>query len=112
MITIHFIPASGDATAREPLQLQCKTGQSLMQAAVAANVEGIEADCGGMMTCGTCHVYVREPHAGLLPPPEGEEDGMLEFTAAPRKPNSRLSCQIQLDETLDGLTVELPDRQH
>lgn len=108
MITIHLIPAGGDA----PLELRCKTSQSLMQAAVEANVKGIEADCGGMMTCGTCHVYVREPHASRLPAPDGEESGMLEFTAAPRRPNSRLSCQIRLDENLDGLIVELPDSQH
>jgi 2Fe-2S ferredoxin len=37
---------------------------------------------------------------------------MLGFTAAPRRPNSRLSCQIQLEDSLDGLTVELPDSQH
>ena len=108
MITVHFIRPGGG----EPLALQCKPGQSLMQAAVAANVQGIEADCGGMMTCGTCHVYVREPYASRLPAPDGEEDGMLGFTVAPRRPNSRLSCQIQLEPALDGLAVELPDRQH
>src|SRR5687767_15773390 len=109
MITIHFIPAGGNA---EPLQLQCKTGQSLMQAAVTANVAGIEADCGGLMTCGTCHVYVREPYASRLPLPLEDEDAMLDFTAALRRPNSRLSCQIALEESLDGLTVDLPDSQH
>ena len=112
MITVHFIPAGKEPFARAPVDLQCKTGQSLMQAAVAANVPGIDADCGGMMTCGTCHVYVCEPHASRLPPAGGEEDGMLEFTAAPRRPNSRLSCQIPLEDALDGLTAELPDCQH
>ena len=107
MITIHFVEAGDDA-----LQLQCKTGQSLMQAALAANIDGIEADCGGLMTCATCHVYVREPHASQLPLPSADELGMLEFTAAPRKPSSRLSCQIALTEALDGLTVDLPESQH
>jgi 2Fe-2S ferredoxin len=83
-----------------------------MQAAVAANVRGIEADCGGLVTCATCHVYVREPFAGRLPPPAADELGMLEFTAAARKANSRLSCQIALAPDLDGLTVDLPDTQH
>lgn len=108
MITIRFV-AVGDAS---PLQVKCKTGQNLMQAAVAANVDGIEADCGGLMTCATCHVYVREPHAHQLPPPGDDELGMLEFTASPRKPNSRLSCQIELTEALDGLTLDLPESQH
>jgi 2Fe-2S ferredoxin len=107
MITIHLFEAGG-----ADLQVECKTGQSLMQAAVAANVDGIEADCGGSMTCATCHVYVREPHASQLPPPSDEELGMLEFTASPAKANSRLSCQIELTEALDGLTVDLPESQH
>ena len=110
MITVQFIaPLAG---AAQPLQLRCNTGQSLMQAAVAAQVEGIAADCGGMMTCATCHVYVREPHASQLPPPGEEELGMLEFTASPRRANSRLSCQIKLTQELDGLTVELPESQY
>lgn len=108
MITVHLVPADGG----EPTQLQCKPGQSLMQAAVDANVAGIEADCGGLMTCATCHVYVREPFLASLPAQSADELAMLEFTASPRRASSRLSCQIQLDETLDGLTVDLPPSQH
>lgn len=107
MITIHLVAADGGET-----RLECRPGQSLMQAAVAANVSGIEADCGGMTTCGTCHVYVREPFATALPAPSADELAMLEFTAAERRANSRLSCQIALEQALDGLTVDLPDTQH
>lgn len=107
MITVHLVAADGTRTS-----LTCKPGPSLMQAAGAAGVPGIEADCGGMMTCGTCHVYVHEPHASRLPPPSDEEDAMLGFTASPRRPNSRLSCQIDLDDSLDGLTVDLPASQY
>lgn len=111
MITIHFV--AGKDTAQETKRtLQCKPGQSLMEAAVSANVRGIEADCGGLLTCGTCHVQVLAPHDALLPPPDSDELGMLDFTAAPRQPNSRLSCQIRLTEAMDGLTVELPASQH
>ena len=110
MIRIHLYPAG--SPDGPPIELACNAGQSVMQAAVAASIEGIEADCGGMMTCATCHVYVREPHASRLAPPSEEERGMLEFTAAERKPNSRLSCQIVLDESLDGLAADLPDTQH
>ncbi|ROZ72402.1 2Fe-2S iron-sulfur cluster-binding protein [Ramlibacter sp. WS9] len=108
MITVHLVPDGAAA----PLDLQCKTGQSLMQAAVAANVKGIEGECGGMMTCGTCHVYVHEPYAGRLPPRSADEDAMLGFTASPRRANSRLSCQIALTEGLDGLTADLPANQY
>jgi ferredoxin, 2Fe-2S len=107
MITVHLVDSAG-----APLRLECKTGQSLMQAAVKGNVEGIEGECGGMMTCGTCHVYVRGPHASALPAPEADELAMLEFTAVPRRGNSRLSCQIQLTDALDGLTVDLPESQY
>jgi 2Fe-2S ferredoxin len=107
-ITIHLVPPDGSAT----IDLQCATGQSLMQAAVANNVEWIEADCGGMMTCATCHVYVRQEFLSKLPDMTGDEDSMLDFTASLRKPNSRLSCQVPLGEALDGLTVDLPASQH
>lgn len=105
-ITIHLVPAAG-----APITLRCATGQSLMQAAVANNVEGIEAECGGTMTCATCHVYVRGEFADKLPEMTSDEDATLDFTAAQRKPASRLSCQIALTEALDGLTVDLPDTQ-
>lgn len=111
MITIHLIAADALPTVAKTT-IDGKPGQSLMQAAVAANVAGIEADCGGLLTCATCHVYVHEPWASRLPAPGPDELGMLEFTAAPRRANSRLSCQIQLSEALDGLTVDLPDKQH
>ena len=107
MIKIHLVAPDGAETT-----LEAPAGESLMQAAVAANEPGIAADCGGLLTCATCHVYVREPFAAQLPAPEPDELAMLEFTAAPRKSNSRLSCQIALAESLDGLTVELPDTQH
>ena len=108
MIIVRLFPAG----AGEPRQLTCEPGQSLMQAAVAANVPGIEADCGGLMTCATCHVYVREPHASALPPPGDDESAMLDFAAAPRRAHSRLSCQIELAPALDGLAVDLPPNQH
>jgi 2Fe-2S ferredoxin len=107
-ITVHLVPAGSAA----PVALPCRTGQSLMQAAVDANVAGIVAECGGMMTCATCHVYVREPFLGLLPAMSSDEDSMLGFTASPRQANSRLSCQIRLADELDGLTVDLPPTQY
>jgi len=108
-IKLHLF---GPASAPGETTLEVKTGQSLMQAAVANDVKGIEADCGGLLTCATCHVYVREPFASRLDLPTEDEMGMLEFTASPRRPNSRLSCQIKLAPELDGLAVDLPDSQH
>jgi ferredoxin, 2Fe-2S len=83
-----------------------------MEAAVEANVPGIAADCGGLLTCATCHVYVREDWLDRLPPISDDEASMLAFTASPRQPRSRLSCQLVLSESLDGLVVELPPTQY
>lgn len=83
-----------------------------MEAAVAAGVTGIAADCGGLLTCATCHVMVTAPFAALLPAADGEERSMLAFTATPATAASRLSCQIILNAELDGLTVELPASQY
>lgn len=111
MITLHFI-ANNDPAALGSASFDSKPGRSLMQAAQSGGVEGIAADCGGCLTCATCHVVVREPWASQLPPPGADELAMLEFTAVPRQPGSRLSCQIQLNDALDGLTVDLPATQY
>ncbi len=87
-------------------------GISLMQAATGQGVDGIVADCGGSCICATCHVYVDERWASQLPAPESYELDMLDNTAAERKANSRLSCQIKLGPELQGLTVHIPDRQY
>ena len=110
-ISVHLIAHNGSVTT-----INAKIGKSLMEAATAANVDGIAADCGGLMTCATCHVFVDEPYASQfasqLGMPDAEEAAMLAFTAAPRQPNSRLSCQITLSAELDGLTVKLPASQY
>ena len=106
-MTVHFITHSGVSTA-----VEAKVGKSLMDAATAKNIDGIAADCGGLMTCATCHVFVEEPFASQLAKPDAEELAMLAFTATPRQSNSRLSCQITLSEALDGIAVTLPASQY
>jgi ferredoxin, 2Fe-2S len=68
----------------------------------------IKAECGGAATCATCHVYVDEAWAGKLPEPSDDEEDLL-YTAQDRRPNSRLSCQILLNDDLDGLRVTLAE---
>ncbi len=111
MITVHFIAhqqpgGPGSAT------VSAQPGKTLMQAAQAAGVDGIAADCGGSLTCATCHVLVREPWASQLPAVQADERGMLDFTATTAEPHSRLACQITLTDALDGLTVDLPATQY
>ena len=107
LITLHLTAADG--TRRT---LRSRPGVSLMTAAQAAGVDGIAADCGGCLTCATCHVYVDEAWRSRLPVPTADEASMLEMTAAERRHGSRLSCQIALDHSLDGLSVHLPDKQY
>jgi 2Fe-2S ferredoxin len=75
-------------------------------------VDGVAADCGGLLTCATCHVVVPEPWRSALPPVAAEENTMLDFTATTRCEGSRLSCQIVLSPALDGMMVELPRSQY
>ena len=66
----------------------------------------IEAACGGCCACATCHVYINEEWLEKLPPIDDDEESMLD-QAFDVKKNSRLSCQIQLNDELDGLELEL-----
>jgi 2Fe-2S ferredoxin len=86
-------------------------GASLMRAATDHGIEGIVGDCGGSMSCATCHVFVEDGFFQRLPDMEPNEDQILEYTAAGRQPNSRLSCQIAMNEALDGIVVRVADPQ-
>jgi 2Fe-2S ferredoxin len=92
--------------------LDASPDQSLMRAATKAGIDGIAADCGGCLSCATCHVYVDPAWTGRLPPVSDDEASMLEMTAAERRPESRLSCEITLTDALDGLVVHLPETQY
>lgn len=86
------------------------TADTLMKAAVDNNIPGILADCGGACSCATCHVYVNEGWLDRLEEPTETEKDMLDF-AYDSRPNSRLSCQVELKSELDGLFVRVPERQ-
>jgi len=105
---VRIVFNSGDGSSRE---VEVAVGRSLMLGATINGVAGIEADCGGTLSCATCHVYVDPAWVDRLPEPEQMEVELMEGVAAERRPNSRLSCQIVVTETLDGLTVEVPARQ-
>jgi 2Fe-2S ferredoxin len=107
MPTVHLVAVDGRRRS-----LQARARQTLMRAAVDAGVAEIAADCGGLLSCATCHVMIDAPWAERLPAPSADELSMLELTAAPREPGSRLACQIMLDDTLDGLVARLPPRQY
>jgi len=90
--------------------LDIPVGTSVMQAAVLHGIDGIVAECGGSLSCATCHVFVREDCLDKLTPMEPMEDEMLYGTVVEREENSRLSCQLKLTEGMD-LYVTTPETQ-
>ena len=85
-------------------------GLSVMEGAIQNNVPGIDADCGGSMACATCHVYVKEEWFDKLPKKEDGEEDMIDMAYEPNK-FSRLSCQLIVSNELEGLVVNLPEKQ-
>ncbi len=87
---------------------QVAQGTTLKDAALAAGVPGILGDCGGNLSCATCHVVVADDWVAAVGGPAATEDFMLDITEAPRGPNSRLSCQIEMTAALDGVRLRVP----
>jgi ferredoxin, 2Fe-2S len=106
MPKITYVSHTGSAQT-----VDVPTGDSIMEGAVQNSVEGIVGACGGNLQCATCHVYVDDGFLPKLDAIDGDEDAMLGSTAAPRKANSRLSCQIRVRAEHEGCTVHMPDTQ-
>ncbi|MCF1592522.1 2Fe-2S iron-sulfur cluster-binding protein [Streptomyces muensis] len=87
--------------------LEVANGSSVMEGAVGNNVPGIDADCGGSASCGTCHVYVDESCRGLFDAPLPEESDLLQCSDAMQS-NSRLSCQLFLSDECTEVRVVIP----
>lgn len=100
MATVTFIAEDGSKHRIEGAE------GSLMEIARDHEVPGITGDCGGVCSCSTCHVYVRPAWQERVGPPDALEESTLEFNDH-HKPNSRLCCQVEMSESLDGLEVEV-----
>ncbi|WP_426441278.1 2Fe-2S iron-sulfur cluster-binding protein [Bradyrhizobium genosp. P] len=87
------------------VELKDVSSPTLMVAIRDAGLD-LTAQCGGCASCGTCHVYVDYSWAAKLKPRSETEDAMLDVVEG-RRESSRLSCQIELTEDLDGLAVTL-----
>ncbi|EMR00503.1 2Fe-2S iron-sulfur cluster-binding protein [Paeniglutamicibacter gangotriensis] len=105
MTTVHFTDAAGATTT-----INANAGDSVMETAVRNGVTAIVAECGGSLSCATCHVFVAEADLPSLEPMGEMEDEMLYGTAEDRADNSRLSCQIRLAEGQE-LHVTTPETQ-
>ncbi|NKX56558.1 2Fe-2S iron-sulfur cluster-binding protein [Arthrobacter mobilis] len=105
MRTINFTLADGTVRTVEGAD-----GESLMRIALGNDVPGIIGECGGELSCGTCHVYVDAQWTGKLPPQSADEADLMDMMDSYRPEASRLGCQIRACAELDGLTVEVaPD---
>ena len=86
------------------------SGNTVMEGAVNNGIDGILAECGGALSCATCHVYVDEAWVDKMKPADEMEQDMLEVVSGPKE-NSRLSCQLHITDEMEGLIVHLPESQ-
>jgi ferredoxin, 2Fe-2S len=105
MSIITFVDSRGTA-----FEISTSSSQSVMQLALDHSVPGILAECKGACSCATCHVYIDAPWAEQFPAPSESEAFLLEMVIEPT-PQSRLACQLKLNNTLAGLVVRIPKEQ-
>jgi 2Fe-2S ferredoxin len=92
-------------------ETEVENGYSVMEGAINNNIEGIVAECGGACACATCHSYIDEAWTSKLAEMDDMEDSMLD-AAFERKDNSRLTCQIEVSDELDGLVVHVAENDY
>ncbi|WCP15924.1 Ferredoxin-6 (plasmid) [Sphingobium sp. AntQ-1] len=105
MVRLCFVDASGGER-----EVNAQVGQSVMEAALGGGVADILADCGGSLSCATCHVHVAREWLDRVGTASDDEKVMLEMAIDPDE-TSRLSCQIIITDELDGLALNLPASQ-
>jgi 2Fe-2S ferredoxin len=106
MPIVTYILRDGERRA-----IDVSVGTSVMEAAIHNNVRGIDAECGGCLSCATCHVYIDGSSTAALPVPDESELELLDGVAAGRRPESRLSCQLVVMPAMNGLVVQIPPKQ-
>ena len=87
-------------------RIEAVSGLTLMEAIRKADIDEVVALFGGSCSCATCHIFVEAGPDDIRSPASEDEDDLLDSSDY-RAPNSRLSCQIRLDDRLDGLIVEV-----
>ena len=91
-------------------EVEVENGYSVMEGAINNNIDGIIAECGGACACATCHGYIDPAWLDKLHKMDAMEDSMLDM-AFNRKPNSRLTCQIEVTDQLDGLELQIAENE-
>lgn len=101
MVSVTFVTSQG-----EKIAAQGEVGQRLLELGQARGMP-LEGTCEGQMACSTCHVIIAGEWFDRLPAAVDDEEDMLDLAAGVTR-TSRLSCQIELTEALDGLVVHVP----
>lgn len=107
MSEIIFTSAEGSTRT-----LPISDGESVMHVAVRNGVEGIVGECGGVLSCATCHVFVDPSDLARIEPMGDLEDELLDGAAEDRQDCSRLSCQIKVAESFGTLHITTPEYQN
>ena len=105
MVKITYVEFDGTSH-----QAEVQDGTTVMEGAMNNDIPGIVAECGGCLSCATCHIYVDDEWVSATGEATRQESDMLE-NVMDRQENSRLSCQIEVESELDGLIVRLPELQ-
>jgi 2Fe-2S ferredoxin len=105
MALVYYVTHDGSQ-----FEADVPVGSTVMDGALNNGIDGILAECGGAMSCATCHVYVDEAWTDKVEPANEMEKDMLEVVSNPNE-KSRLSCQLTITEGLEGLKVHLPESQ-
>ena len=103
MPKVTFRDAVGDV-----VELNARSGLTLMEVAVHNSIKGIAAECGGGCSCATCHVFVDDAWYGRTGTASDYEEELLQ-SLDNRRPHSRLACQVNLTDALDGVTVTVAE---
>lgn len=106
MPKVVYVSADGEERV-----VSAAVGETVMSAAVRNGVPGIIGECGGNNSCATCHVWVRGDFADRVGGPGDLEDDLLDLGVEDRRATSRLGCQVEITDGLDGLVVDVPAGQ-
>ena len=101
MVKLVIVNRAGDAN-----EVEADEGMSLMEVIRDNGFDELLALCGGCCSCATCHVFVDSAFADKVPAMSEDENDLLDSTDS-RNESSRLSCQIQMNDSLEGLVVTI-----
>lgn len=106
MPTITYVQPDGSRYS-----IEAPVGANVMLEASMAGIAGILAECGGSAMCATCHVYLQDDCASQVSETSTVELEMLSSVSSEKRPSSRLSCQLILNESASEVVVQIPDTQ-